>query len=71
MKSETCLIVRTPPGRQLDLLRGEASRVAKANEVNWYADRADIGTRFCFDNDRAKKAFALICDDIGISYQDG
>lgn len=70
MKYESCLIVRAPPGRQLDSLRGAASRVAKANDVNWYADRADIGTRFCFDSDSAKAAFALICDEIGISYED-
>ncbi|MDX3969706.1 MAG: hypothetical protein QHD01_24355 [Bradyrhizobium sp.] len=69
MKTESSLIVRAAPGRQLDLLRGEASRIAKANDVNWYADRADVGTRFCFDNDKAKLAFALICDEIGVSYQ--
>ena len=71
MKTEPSLIVRAPPGRQLDLLRGEAARIAKANDVNWYTARAAIGTRFCFDNDKAKTAFARICDDNGVPYQDG
>ncbi|WP_347336763.1 hypothetical protein [Bradyrhizobium neotropicale] len=54
-------------GRQLDLLRGEASRIAKENKVDWHIDRADIGMCFCFEDAKAKDAFALTCDNLGIS----
>ncbi len=43
MPKKNCLIVHAA-GRQLDLLRGEASRIAKANKVDWWIDRADVGT---------------------------
>jgi hypothetical protein len=43
----------------LDLLRGEAARIAKGSKLGWCADRADIGTRFCFEDAKAKDAFAL------------
>ena len=53
-------------GRQLDLLRGEASRIAKGHKVDWWIDGADIGTRFCFEDTKSKEAFALACDNYGI-----
>ncbi|MEY9127629.1 hypothetical protein ABIA03_000429 [Bradyrhizobium yuanmingense] len=70
MPEENCLIVRAA-GKQLDLLRGEASRIAKAANVSWWTDRAEIGTRFCFEDSKSKDSFALTCDRLGISCQDG
>ncbi|WP_247338155.1 hypothetical protein [Bradyrhizobium sp. CW4] len=67
---QNCLIVRAA-GRQLDLLRGEASRIAKSNKVDWWIDRAEVGTRFCFEDAKAKESFALTCDNFGIPCQDG
>jgi hypothetical protein len=65
---EHCLIVRAV-GRQLDLLRGEASRLAKGSKLGWWTDRAEVGTRFCFEDKDAKNAFALVCENFGISVQ--
>src|SRR3954454_7619258 len=53
-KEKNCLIVRAA-GRQLDLLRGEASRIAKGSNVDWWIDQAEVGTRFCFENTKAKR----------------
>jgi hypothetical protein len=65
MTKENCLIVRVA-GRQLDLLRGEASRIAKGSKIDWWIDRADIGTRFCFEDAQAKKVFASICENLAV-----
>ncbi|WP_128918555.1 hypothetical protein [Bradyrhizobium nanningense] len=65
MSKEHCLIVHAA-GRQLDLLRGEASRLAKESKLGWSTDRADVGTRFCFEDAEAKKAFAIVCDNFGV-----
>lgn len=70
MTKPNCLIVFAA-GKQLDLLRGEASRIAKENKVDWHIDRADIGTRFCFEDAKAKEAFASTCDSFSISCRDG
>ena len=70
MPTENCLIVFAA-GRRLDLLRGEASRIAKENKVGWHTDRADRGTRFCFEDAKAKDAFARTCDNFDISCRDG
>lgn len=69
MANEHCLIVRAA-GRQLDLLRGEASRIAKASQAGWSTDKAEVGTRFCFEDAKAKKEFALVCDNFGIASND-
>ncbi|TYL88897.1 hypothetical protein FXB40_37540, partial [Bradyrhizobium rifense] len=61
MTKVNCLIVHAA-GRQLDLLRGEAFRIAKENKIGWWTDRADVGTRFCFEDEKAKAAFAITCD---------
>ena len=53
MAKENCLIVQAA-GKQLDLLRGEASRIAKGSKIDWWIDRADAGTRFCFEDAKAK-----------------
>jgi len=44
VSKNNCLIVRAA-GRQLDLLRGEASRVAKGSNLGWWVDQAQVGTR--------------------------
>lgn len=49
----------------------EASRIAKENKADWHVDRADIGVRFCFEDAKAKEAFALTCENFGISRRDG
>lgn len=69
-KVKNCLIVRAA-GRQLDLLRGEASRIAKGGNGDWWIDQAEVGTRFCFEDKKAKESFALACDNFGIPCQDG
>ncbi|WGD55653.1 hypothetical protein QA641_18290 [Bradyrhizobium sp. CB1650] len=66
MPKENCLLVFAA-GKQLDLLRGEASRLAKENKVDWWIDRVEAGTRFCFEGAKARDAFALTCDNLGIS----
>lgn len=70
MPKQTCLIVRVA-GKELDLLRAEASRIAKDNKVDWHIDHAKVGTLFCFENAKAKEAFALTCDNFGVPCQDG
>ena len=70
MPKENCLIVRAA-GKQLDLLRGEASRIAQGANVSWWTDRAEVGTKFCFEDSKSKERFALTCDRLGITCQDG
>ncbi|MBR0950715.1 hypothetical protein [Bradyrhizobium canariense] len=70
MTKENCLIVHVA-GKKLDLLRGEASRIAKDCKIDWWIDRADVGTRFCFEDAKAKETFALTCDDFGVPCRDG
>jgi hypothetical protein len=70
MPNEHCLIVHAA-GRQLDLLRGEASRIAKGEKINWWTDRVEVGTRFCFEDAKAKDVFALACDNFGVRCRDG
>ena len=69
MPNGSCLIV-SAAGKKLDLLRGEASRIAKGHNIEWWTDRAEVGTRFCFDDPKAKEAFAIACDDFGVACRD-
>jgi hypothetical protein len=69
MTKTNCLVVHAA-GRQLDLLRGEASRIAKGNRIDWWIDPADVGARFYFEDAKAKEAFAVTCDNFGIPYRD-
>ncbi|BAR53470.1 hypothetical protein NK6_282 [Bradyrhizobium diazoefficiens] len=55
----------------MDLLRGEASRIAKGSKIDWWIDRADAGTRFCFEDAKAKEIFASTCGSFGIPCRDG
>lgn len=70
MSNEHCLIVRAA-GKQLDLLRGEASRIAKGAQAGWWTDRAEVGTKFCFEDVKARDTFALACDSFGITRREG
>ena len=60
-----CVIVRAY-GRQLDQLRGEASRISRGHKVDWWIEHGGKGTQFCFEDARAKKMFASICDDFAV-----
>jgi hypothetical protein len=53
-------------GRQLDQLRGEASRISRGSKVDWWIERGDAGTRFYFETAEAKKAFASICANFDV-----
>jgi hypothetical protein len=50
-------------GRQLDQLRAEASRIARGRQIDWWIDRGDRGTHFCFESAEAKQAFTSMCDN--------
>jgi hypothetical protein len=67
MDRTNCLKVRAS-GRQLDLLRGEASRISRGNKVDWWVERGEEGAQFCFENADARKAFASICKNFAIPY---
>jgi hypothetical protein len=66
---ENRLIVRAY-GRQLDQLRAEASRISRGHKVDWWIERGDKGSHFCFENAESKKAFASICENLAISYRE-
>ena len=65
IRMENCVIVNAS-GRQLDQLRGEASRISQGHKVDWWVERGDNGTRFCFEDAETKKAFASICENLAI-----
>ncbi|OSJ18194.1 hypothetical protein BST63_06005 [Bradyrhizobium canariense] len=65
MVKANCLTVRAY-GRQLDQLRAEASRIAQVNKIDWWIERADKGTRFCFEDAEATKSFALVCQSFAV-----
>ncbi|GLR91375.1 hypothetical protein [Bradyrhizobium iriomotense] len=69
MVETNCVTVRAY-GRQLDQLRAEASRIARGTRLDWWIERADIGTRFCFEDAEAKRAFASICENFAVSFID-
>jgi hypothetical protein len=65
MAKMNCLVVRAV-GSQLDTLRGEASRISRENKIDWWVERGDSGTRFCFETAEAKQSFASICENFAI-----
>lgn len=65
MVKTNCVIVRAY-GRQLDQLRAEASRIARGSKIDWWIEKADKGTRFCFEDAEAIKTFALICENFAV-----
>jgi len=66
MSKENFLIVKAA-GRQLDLLRGEASRIAKESKGGWWIEHVDAGKRFWFEDANARDEFAVICDSFGVA----
>lgn len=70
MANADCLIVRAV-GRKLDEVRSEASRIAKGSKLQWWAERNDKGTCFCFEDAGAKNKFATFCQNFGVPHQDG
>ncbi|MGV7219650.1 hypothetical protein [Bradyrhizobium sp. UFLA05-112] len=66
MATKNCLIVRAV-GSQLDQLRGEASRISRQDKIDWWVERGNLGTRFCFETAEAKQAFASICENLDIA----
>jgi hypothetical protein len=64
-----CVIVRAS-GRQLDQLRGEASRISRGHKVDWWIEHGEKGTHFCFEDAETKKAFASICDNFAVPHRD-
>ena len=70
MGTEKYIIVYAA-GKQLDLLRSEAFRIAKAAKAGWWTDRAEVGTKFCFEDAKAKDTFAHACNNFGITCREG
>ena len=69
MARENCIIVRAS-GRELDELRSEAYRIAKSKKIDWWVDRSEKGTCFCFEDGEAKQAFVSVCVSRGIQHID-
>jgi hypothetical protein len=70
MSKPNCVIVQVY-NRELDQLRREASRIAGGNKIDWWIERDDKGTRFCFETNEAKKSFAAICANLGVRHTGG
>lgn len=52
-------------------MRGEASRISRANKIDWWIERDVRGTRFYFEDAETKRAFVSICENVGVSHFDG
>ncbi len=64
-----CVIVLAH-GKQLDHLREEASRIARASKIDWTIERGDEGAHFFFENTEAKTAFVAICKSFAIPHRE-
>jgi hypothetical protein len=64
-----CLIVSAAP-REIDRLRAEASRIARQGEADWWVEKQDKGTHFCFGSREAKAAFAQLCESQSVHCSD-
>jgi hypothetical protein len=53
-------------GKQLDELRGEASRISRGRKVDWSVEAVDRGVRFCFDDSESKASFVSVCENLGL-----
>ncbi len=62
-----CLLVRAY-GKQLDHLRGEASRIARNCKVDWWVESAGNGAKFCFEDSASKASFVSVCKNLNIQY---
>jgi hypothetical protein len=70
MAKTSCLIVRAY-GRHLDGLRSEASRIARGSKVDWWTEKTDKGTSFCFESDEVKKQFITVCENVAVQHHNG
>ena len=70
MAKSNCIIVRAA-GRNSDILRLEASNIAKSSKVDWWVERTDKGTCFFFEDLSSKKQFAAFCEKIGVPHAEG
>ena len=57
-------------GRQLDELRGAASRIARDHKFDWCVEPTDKGAQFTFEDAASKNTFAAFCAAMGLSYID-
>lgn len=64
-----CLIVSASP-REIDRLRAEASRIARQDKADWWVEKQDKGTHFCFASNEAKAAFTQLCEAQSVHYSD-
>ena len=62
-----CVVVRAH-GQQADGLRVEAYRVSRDAKVDWYAERRELGTAFCFETADARTLFCDICTNAGFPF---
>jgi hypothetical protein len=62
------IIVRGEP-RVIDRLRAEASRIARTEKTDWWAEKESAGTRFCFESKKCLEAFRAACEamDVGLA----
>jgi hypothetical protein len=70
MAKLTCVTVRAA-GRHSDVLRSEASHIAKSSNADWWVERSDKGTCFFFEDASSKKQFANFCEKIGVPHAEG
>lgn len=70
MAKLNCITVRTA-GRLADVLRSEASHIAKSSQADWWVERTDKGTSFFFEDSTSKKQFAAFCEKIGVPHAEG
>ncbi|MCK1520958.1 hypothetical protein [Bradyrhizobium sp. 17] len=52
--------------RVIDRLRAEASRVARAEKIVWWAEKESAGTRFCFESKKCLEPFRAACEAMGV-----
>jgi hypothetical protein len=69
--SEKNFLIVNAAGRQLDLLRSEATRIAKESKGGWWIEQVDAGRRFFFEDAKAKHEFAQVCDTFGVLHRSG
>jgi hypothetical protein len=46
------------------------SLIAKGKKIDWWVDRSDKGTCFCFEDSEAKQAFVSFCVNLGVQHID-
>ena len=62
-----CVIVRAY-GKELDYLRGGASRIARSARIDWWTEPRELGTAFCFETANTRTLFCAVCVRLGVNY---